>query len=35
VFQIRAGKVIRHAVYWDRENAFADLGLAAEGGGTH
>jgi ketosteroid isomerase-like protein len=31
LFQIRGGKVIKHAVYWDRENAFADLGLAPEG----
>jgi hypothetical protein len=27
VFQIRGGKVIKLAIYWDIERALADLGL--------
>ena len=30
VFHIREGKVIKFLLYWDRERAFADLGLTAE-----
>jgi ketosteroid isomerase-like protein len=29
LFQVRAGKVIRHVHYWDRAHAFAELGLTA------
>jgi hypothetical protein len=32
LFHICEGKVTKHVVYYDRERAFADLGLAPEGG---
>jgi ketosteroid isomerase-like protein len=32
LFHIRAGKVTRFVFYFDSEHAFADLGLAPEGG---
>jgi hypothetical protein len=28
LFQVREGKVIELVIYWDRERAFADLGLS-------
>jgi len=30
LFHIRGGNVMKVVVYWDREQAFADLGLAEE-----
>src|SRR6266704_2295303 len=34
LFHVRGGKVIRYVVWFDRERAFADLGLSSETGST-
>jgi ketosteroid isomerase-like protein len=34
LFQVQCGMVTRHVIYFDRNLAFADLGLAPEAGGT-
>jgi hypothetical protein len=34
IYHVRGNRVVRLVVYWDREDAFADLGLAKERGGS-